>query len=165
MKLDEMLSQKGTNYFYIMHLSYDGQNRESLWNYAKENNVIGLDYPDVVREEWNRVRQSVKDRLPRIWVKQFDMFCHEIRSGDIVVILEGWHSLLGIAEVLRGYRYRRGLSEDETFFDHVRQVRWLKKYDYGQHPRLPYPINGFRNTLYKVNSGTRRWLNLSTIEF
>jgi len=144
-----------------MHLSYDGNDRKRLWEYAKENDIIGLDYPAVVDNNWNRIEQSVKNSLPRIWVGQFDAFCNEIRAGDIVVILEGWHSLLGIAEILGDYRYERGLSEAGPFFDHIRPVRWIKKYDYGQHPRLSHPIERFTNTLSRVERGTRRWLSLS----
>jgi len=164
MRLGELLSKRGLNYFYIMHLSYDGEERERLWNYAKENDIIGLDYPDEVRDDWNRVRESVRDKIPRIWVRQFDMFCNEMREGDIVVTLEGWFSLLGVAEVVKGYEYQCGLYGSEEFFDHVRRVRWIKKHDYGKHPRLQHPIEGFRNTLYRVEPSTRRWKNLFTAD-
>ena len=167
MRLDELLSGKGKNYFYIMHLSYgEGrkENRKPLWNYAKENNIIGLDYSSVVTDDWIRTPEETRRRLPAIWRKQFDMFCSEMVIGDIVVILEGWLSLLGIAEVLSRYTYRGELSETETFFDHVREVRWLKEYDFGEHPRLPTPVKGFLNTIYRVERGTNRWRILSTID-
>lgn len=165
MRLNELLSKKGKNYFYIMHLSYgEGIHRERLWNYAKNNNVIGLDYPRVVTDNWIRTPEEVRDLLPPIWRKQFNMFCYEMVIGDIVVILEGWLSLLGIAEVLTTHRYRRELSETEMFFDHVRDVRWLKKYDFGEHPRLIHPLKGFLNTLHRVERGTKRWRILSTID-
>lgn len=165
MRLDELISSKGKSYFYIMHLSYGaGTHRERLWNYARNHNIIGLDYPRVVTDDWNRTPQEVRDLLPPIWRKQFEIFCNEMIIGDIVVILEGWLSLLGVAEVLSGYRYLRGLSENETFFDHVRDVKWLREHDFGQHPRLPNPIEGFNNTIYRVEPGTRRWQVLSNIE-
>jgi len=167
MRLDELLSEKGKNYFYIMHLSYgEGsiENRKRLWNYAKENNVIGLDYPGVVTDDWSRTPEEMRRLLPPIWRKQFDMFCNEMEIGDIVVILEGWLSLLGIAEVLKRHEYRRELSETRKFFDHVREVRWLKKYDFGEHPRLPNPVKGFLNTIHRVEHGTNRWRILSTID-
>lgn len=48
MKLNALL--KGRDYFYIMHLNYANQGertmeiRERLWNYARENEVIGLNH-------------------------------------------------------------------------------------------------------------------------
>jgi len=165
MRLDRLLAERKKDHFYIMHLSYDGEDKEPLWNYAKENNVIGLDYPSEVNDDWNHVSESVKERVPRIWVKQFEMFCNQMREGDIVIILEGWHSILGIAEVEdRKYRYEQGLSENGVFFDHIRRVKWIKKHDYGKHPKLPRPVRGFRNTLYRVERNTGRWSILSNTD-
>lgn len=158
MRFETLVSKK--NYFYIMHLSYNGRKRKELWNYAKEKNLIGLDYPSVVYDDWNKVRNIVKERLPKIWVKQFDMFCNEMKIDDIVVVFEGWHSILGIAKVSESdYQYETELSEEKggDFFDHVRPVQWIKKYKYGKHPKTPSLIKGFNNTLYKVVPGTKRW--------
>jgi len=156
MKLEDLVSDKG--YFYIMHLSWRGRQRKELWNYARENDLIGLDYPPVVKDDWNKVRDMVKENLPKIWVRQFDMFCKEMKVGDIVVVLEGWHSILGIARITGNrHQYRKELSEERKFFDHVRKVQWVKKYEYGKHPKTPSLIEGFNNTLYKAKSDTRRW--------
>jgi predicted nuclease of predicted toxin-antitoxin system len=42
LRLRKLLSQIGRNYFYLMHLSYDGEDRAELWDYAYRNNLIGL---------------------------------------------------------------------------------------------------------------------------
>lgn len=164
MKFEALLSEKGRNYFYIMHLSYNGRERERLWNYTKEKNRIGLDYPDVVTDDWIKVRESVKGAVPKIWVKQFDMFCEEMKVGDIVLVLNGWDSLLGIAEVIQqNHKYDRNLSDKGIFFDHTRQVRWLRKYEYMSRKKLPQPVKGFNNTLFKVKPQTQRWLILTSL--
>lgn len=166
MKVEDLLSEKEKDYFYIMHLSYNGRERKRLWNYAKENNLIGLDYPDVVTDDWNKIREAVKGSLPPIWVKQFDMFCNEMKVGDIVLVLSGWDSLLGIAEIIEyRYQYDKNLSQGivEPFFDHVRQVQWIIKYEYANRLSIPQPIKGFNNTLSRVESHTHRWLILKNL--
>jgi hypothetical protein len=164
MKLEALLSEKEKEYFYIMHLSYNGRERERLWNHAKEKNLIGLDYPDVVTDDWIKVREAAKGSLPKIWVRQFDIFCKEMRVGDIVLVLNGWDSLLGIAEITgRRHRYDKKLSDKGTFFDHVREVQWIRKYEYTDRLTLPQPIKGFNNTLFKVKPYTRRWLILMNL--
>lgn len=163
-KLKTLLSENRRNYFYIMHLSYNGDERERLWKYARKNNLIGLDVPNVVTDDWDKVRNIAKGRLPPIWVKQFDTFCYEMKKGDVVVVLEGWHCILGIAMIDEElYLYMKELSkgEEPTFFDHVRHVQWVVKYEYGKQPKLPSPIKGFNNTLYNVKPGTRRWSALA----
>jgi len=95
------------------------------------------------------------------------MFCNEMKKGDIVLILSGWDSLLGVAEIIESrYQYDRNLSERivEPFFDHVRQVRWDRKYEYASRLTIPQPIRGFNNTLYRVEPPTRRWLILENLE-
>lgn len=158
MKLGTMLSEKGKDYFYIMHLSYNGSQREELWNYAKEEDLIGLDAPRIVRDNWSRVRESVKGKLSKTWVRQFDILCSEMVVGDIVLVLNGWNSLLGIAEILgRRHGYDKDLSKNKTFFDHVRQVRWIRKYEYANRKALPEPLKGFNNTLSRVTPSSPRW--------
>jgi hypothetical protein len=92
-----------------------------------------------------------------------------MKKGDVVVILEGWHSLLGIARVDDdSHQYDKGLSKKENlnrFFDHVRQVKWEVKYEYGRHPKLPVLIRGFNNALSRVEKGTKWWLMLTKISW
>lgn len=165
MKLETLLSGRQKEYFYIMHLSYNGRERKRLWNYAKENNLIGLDVPSIVTDNWVNIRDSVKEQLPNIWVRQFDIFCNEMKVGDIVLILNGWDFLLGIAEITENHhRYDRKLSEKEFFFDHIRQVNWIKKYEYANRQPIPELIKGFNNTLSKVIPNTRRWSILTNMD-
>jgi hypothetical protein len=157
MKVKDLLSEKGNDYFYIMHLSYNGRERKRLWNYAERREIIGLDHHDVNRD-WNNVRESVE--ISRIWRKQFEMFCNEMKVGDLVLVLNGWNSLLGVAEVIEHrYQYDKNLSSGtvERFFDHFRKVRWRIIYGYANLRRLPQPIEGFNNTLFKVKPNTNRW--------
>lgn len=159
-----LLSEKGKDYFYIMHLSYNGRERERLWNYARENNLIGLDVPSIVTDNWIKVRESAKKSLPNIWVRQFDIFCNEMKVGDIVVTLNGWGSLLGVAKITESHhRYDKELSDKEIFFDHVRQVQWIKRREYANRLLIPEPIKGFNNTLSKVMPHTRRWSILTNL--
>jgi len=168
MKFGNMLLAEGKDLFYIMHLSYGRAKgeRERLWNYAKENNVIGLDYPDVVRDDWVRVRESVKRLLPKIWIRQFDMFCSEMHVSDIVVALNGWDSFLGIAKITEPrHKFDIKLSGTEAtgFFDHIRQVEWIRKREYANRLTLPQPIQGFNNTLSKVTPNSQRWSILTDL--
>jgi len=38
-----------------MHLSYNGRKKRELWNYAKNENLIGLDYPKIVTADWVKI--------------------------------------------------------------------------------------------------------------
>lgn len=115
MKVEDLLSEKDLNYFYIMHLSYEGDKREELWNYARENKCIGLDYPSLVKDDWNKISNDKKEEwledgsLSHTWRNQFDRFCNKMKKGDIVLVLSGCDSLLGIAEIEDRYRYVENL--------------------------------------------------------
>lgn len=173
MKLGDILLSKGKDYFYIMHLAYGAgreKERERLWNYAKQNRIIGLDLVDFVRNDWNDVSDSVKQLLRSqrpIWFKQFDRFCNEMTVDDLVMVLNGWDSLLGVAEISEPrYRYVKSLSEASggPFFDHVRSVKWRRACDYDRRLVLPEPIRGFNNTLLKVKTGTKFWSILANVD-
>jgi hypothetical protein len=164
MNITDLVSTRKKDYFYIMHLSYNGDERERLWDYAREHDLIGLDLPDDVTDDWIRVREKVKGSIPSIWVRQFDIFCNEMTVGDIVLILSGWDSLLGIAEITEcNHRYDRSLSGRELtgFFDHIRRVRWIREYEYAHRIPLSQPIQGFNNTLSTVRPSSQRWSNLT----
>jgi hypothetical protein len=166
MKLADLISSRKKDYFYIMHLSYNGDERERLWNYAREHDLIGLDLPDDVANDWAKVREMVKRSIPNIWVRQFDIFCNEMSVGDIVLVLSGWGSLLGIAEITeRNHHYDRGLSGQEStgFFDHIRQVRWIRECEYADRIPLSQPIKGFNNTLSIVRPNSQRWSILTAL--
>jgi len=158
MTLATLLSERGRDYFYIMHLSYNGQRREELWSYARANRMIGLDAPRIVRDSWTNVRESAERHLGPTWVRQFDTFCNEMLVGDLVLALNGWDSLLGVAEIIEPkHIYDRTLSDTETFFDHIRRVKWIRQYEYNRRRMLPEPLRGFNNTLSKINLGSSRW--------
>jgi hypothetical protein len=111
MKLDELLSALGKDYFYIMHLSYGGSEKKRLWDYAVDKQVIGLDLPRDVTDNWSKIRQSAVKILKSGWINQFDMFCYEMGVGDIVVVLEGQEHVLGTASLVENrHRYCKKLT-------------------------------------------------------
>lgn len=167
MKLKSLVDTKGKDCFYIMHLSYGKNNRRNLlWNYAKKNNIVGLDLPYIVEDDWNKVKELAKERgISRIWEKQFEIFYNEMGKDDIVVILAGWDSILGVAKVDDEYpEYNEKIRIEEEFFEHFRKVRWLKAYNFDNCFRLRNPVKGFNNTLQKVKQGSKWWTSLVTTE-
>lgn len=100
MKVGQLLSDMGKEYFYIMHLSYKGRERRRLWQYAQRDKVVGLSHR-AVNDNWVGVRELVKGSLVPIWVRQFDMFCYEMRRVDIILILCGWIRFLGLPRLPR----------------------------------------------------------------
>lgn len=156
MNIRDLLSIKKRDYFYIMHLSYDGRQRRRLWNYAREGNLIGLSHGDV-NDDWNKVQKFVA--VSDTWRRQFDTFCNRMVVDDIVLVLHGWFSLLGIAEVSKPrHRYDERLSMGvEPFFDHVREVRWIRRFEYDNRLALPEPLEGFNNTLSIVDPTKKYW--------
>jgi hypothetical protein len=165
MKLKDLIKNKGRNYFYIMHLSYNGENRRELWNFAKKNNLIGLDVPGIVYDDWFKIRHSVVKKLSKTWIRQFDIICTEMQVGDIVVVLNDWDSILGIAEITgKRHEYNRTFFAEHKFFDHVRRVKWLKIYEYDKRQKLPIPLKGFNNTLSKVTPKSTGWKILTNLD-
>jgi hypothetical protein len=164
-----LLSEK-KDHFYIMHLSYgrDKTQRKRLWEYAVDKNIIGLDLPDEVRNDWLLLSELERQRTRQNWIRQFDLFCREMYVGDYVIVLNGTYSILGIAKVNEPrHQYDRHLSNRNNpnrFFDHVRKVTWIKKYPYeGQ--TLPQKLT-FDNTIERVTPRTHspRWKVLTAID-
>jgi hypothetical protein len=161
-KLAEFLSELGKNHFYIMHLSYAGEDKERLWVYGQENDLIGLDH-ELVTDYWLRIKDRVKYQLDGVWVHQFNLFCEDMQVGDIVLVLDGCEYLLGIAEIKENVaRYRRNLLG--VFFDHVRFIHWILAYDYDKSAPLPHALDKFTNTLRRVDPGKRYWDDLAPLE-
>jgi len=160
----------GRNYIYLMHLSYGTwteEDREEHWSYAKDKSLIGLDLPREVNKDWNELssseKQSLRSRRPN-WFSHFEMFCNEMKVEDLVVAVSGQKSFLGVGELARTkYEYRKELSRNEIFFDHVRRVNWLIARDYDDRIQLPTPLAGFDRTLLKVKPDTRFWRILSSV--
>ena len=163
----ELLSSEHKDYFYIMHLSYgsDKTQRERPWKYAldKDENMIGLDWCEVTRD-WFTLSESEQQALVRDWTRQSNLFCG-IKVGDYVAILNGTFSLLGIAKVTESRNeYDQNLSSDGENPDHLRKVKWIKRYQYDGcmiSQRLT-----FSNTLTKVTPQTRSpgWKVLTAID-
>lgn len=170
MKVKDILLDGDRDYFYIMHLCYNGREKRRLWNYATKKGLIGLDQPSKVTEDWIRIRESAKKLLSSTWIRQFDTFCCQMCEGDIILVLAGWYALLGVAEVEEdNHRYRKELnvheaSPEEAFFDHIRKVKWRKEYRYANRLLLPHPLKGFNNTLSKVTPGSERWSILTELD-
>lgn len=153
-----------------MHLSYGDEGKctipykEHLWNVARERKKIGLSHY-LVEGAWND--EGVEDSalakgLVPIWRHQFDLFYNHMRKDDIVVILVGWDSILGVAEVT-GEPEPYDKKEEGKFFSHTRKVRWIKDYDFDKRHMIT-PVKGFINTLHMVEQGTERWTNLMTVK-
>jgi len=160
---------EGKNFFYLMHLSYGTwteEDRREHWNYARDHSLIGLDLPKEVPKDWNEMsdseKQTLRSQRPN-WFHQFEMFCNEMRVNDLVVVANGWDSLLGIGKVNQSkYEYRKELRG--IFFDHVRSVRWDRAQDYDERIQLSSRLDGFDRTLLRVKANTRYWEILSNVD-
>lgn len=164
---------KGRNYFYIMHLNYGDvfdhseclHNREMLWKYARENKKIGLNH-DFVEGSWynESIRETaIAKGLPTIWSNQFDIFYNSMIKHDIVVILAGLDSILGVAEV-KDEEPNYNPESEENFFPHTRKVCWIHEYTFGNRHMIPSVI-GFVNTINRVEPDTERWRSLTAVRF
>lgn len=167
MNLGELFQSKNKNYFYLMHLSYgyDLEERERLWNYAVKENLIGLDLPDKVKEDWNTLTEKKQKVAERVWIQQFNIFCNDMSIGDYVVVPNGQLYLLGIGTISeKKYWFDKNLSgiEENGFFDHLRKVKWITTHDY-KGVLLPEQLSGFDRTLLKVTSQSRYWEILTGI--
>jgi len=163
--LEDLLNEMGKDYFYIMHLSYgDYGRKKECWDYAYKHSRIGLDY-DIVKGDWAKIRDKVKDKLSDPWVRQFDLFCTDVieesmEIGDIVLAIYGQTHLLGIGKVIGNHYYDKKLRG--IFFDHLRRVRWIRKYTFEKKRPIPQ-LHMFMNTLEIVRKGKKRWLILSPL--
>jgi hypothetical protein len=154
-----------------MHLSYGTyteEDREEHWNYARDNSLIGLDLPREVPKKWSAMsiseKQSLHLRKPR-WFEHFEMFCNEMKVDDLVVVVSGQKSFLGIGEIdAPRYEYRKESSEKHIFFDHVRSIKWDRAQNYDKRIQVPTPLRGFERTLLKVKPSTRFWEILSKVD-
>jgi len=169
MKFEDLLLSEKKNYFYIMHLSYGGDKKEQerLWNYATSHNLIGLDQPKIVKTDWTTLSEPEKKATSRTWIRQFNDFCSNMKTGDYVVILNGWTHLLGIARIAEPrHKFDRRLTgkEEKGFFDHIRKVDWKLRYEYSKRLPLLQYVKGFNNTLSKVSPDSSWWNILTKVE-
>lgn len=160
---------EGRTFFWLMHLSYNTQTEEDRrihWNYARDHSLIGLDLEEVPRD-WNDFSDAEKQALGlrrQNWFDHFEWFCNEMQPNDLVVIANGWDSLLGIGRIKPSrppYEFREDLRN--IFFDHVRKVIWDRAQEYDDRIRLPTPLRGFNRTLLRVRVNTPFWEILSDV--
>jgi hypothetical protein len=163
MKFKSLLDGEEKDYFCIMHLSYGiNYKRKILWDYAKENKVIGLDLPDVVNGNWNKetIKETARNEgISPLWENQFDLF-YSMEKGDIVMILQGWKSVLGVGKVV-GEPPEFSKSKKGEFFEHTRKVDWIKTYGLDE---VPCRAEGFNRTLLRIEQTSKWWSNLTNIE-
>lgn len=170
MKLGDYID--GKNYFYIMHLSYGtgtDEDRREYWEFGRDSNLIGLDRLGV-EMDWNDKTEDEKKAFffeDRTWHRQFEMFCNQMTKGDLVVIMAGLDSILGIGRVSRtDYYYCPKFKDDRIFFDHVRNMRWIKVWDYDDknRPKLAGPLMIFSDTLRRITAKSEFWDILTNTE-
>jgi len=162
MKLGHFMD--GRSHFYVMHLSYGTEtddDRRKHWEFGRDSNLIGLDRNDV-NHDWNDQTEAEKKAFGSVnpnWYRQFETFCNRMTKGDLVVIMAGLDSILGVCEISRNdYYYCPKFKRDRTFFDHVRNVRWEKDWDYDEHrPILAEPLMIFKDTLRRVTPDSPFW--------
>jgi hypothetical protein len=159
--LGNLLSELHMDHFYIMHLSYEGKEKERLWKYARKNSLIGLSN-SLVTNHWLKVENQVRSRLQRVWIHQFDLFCKDMELGDIVLVLNGCTRLLGVAQT-RENDARFSSRFSNSFFDHVRYIDWIITYDFDKADLLPHRLDGFSNTLCRVDKDKRYWKELTSV--
>jgi len=165
------------NYFYMMHLGPSrARDSSEFWNHARKNNIIGLAHEGKVPKKWDLLSDSEKKHLfeehPRL-AAQFKMFCNEMMKGDIVLIMEGRHWLRGVAQIAKDhYRFNSESQETESpnkrgaesFFGHIREVRWLKGYGTYDPLALANRILGFNNVLTRVPRSSKLWRILEDLD-
>jgi hypothetical protein len=163
MKLgDKFLANRA--HFYLFQMSQEGKNTAELWTYAKTHNVIGFSW-DIVKGDWNDFltglgvlgREAFWEHY-EVLAGQFDLFCNHLHEDEIVVVVDGLSTLLGVGRLIvkdpeHPYRYEPDLRD--AFFDHVRDVQW----EYKAAPvTLANPLLGFTNTILKVEAPNFYWL-------
>jgi predicted Mrr-cat superfamily restriction endonuclease len=99
--------------------------------------------PKQVPKNWNDMsdseKQALRSQKPN-WYDHFEWFCNDMKPDDLVIVANGWDSLLGIGRVKSSkppYEYRRELRG--IFFDHVRKVIWERALEYDDRVLLPTP--------------------------
>lgn len=161
---------KGRDHFWVMHLTYDGDNGEVLWEYAKQRGKIGLDLW-AFNMSWND--QTPDEKLvfyhnSRMWYNQFEALCNKMEKDDIIVIIQGQKSILGVGRTTKGkgeYDYSPELKTKEIFFDHTRDVSWDMTWNYDDNNKpdiVRLPI--FTATLMRAPAGGKYWEALQKVE-
>jgi hypothetical protein len=61
------------------------------------------------------------------------------------------------------YRPELASSRGGAFFDHVREVDWIRKYSFEDRLEIP-SVKGFNNTLAIVEQCSKRWSKLVAVD-
>jgi hypothetical protein len=151
--LKKLLNEIGKEHFYLMHLSWEGKDRQRLWDIAARKKLIGLDryHPIDVNRRWEEFSERRKKQLTWKWHLQFELFA-KMENDDCVVVMAGKKDMLGIALAKHPYMFKPEFSE---FFRHVRRVEWLLNYDWQD--RICFPLRAFPNTISYVDESSRYW--------
>lgn len=167
MKLEEFL--KGHDHFWLMHLTYNGDEGPRLWEYARVNGLIGLDL-NAVNQDWNDFTDDEKKEFywstSSLWYAQFQAFCNKMKKDDIVVVMEGQKSILGIGTLKEDlHNFNLNLKTDHIFFDHFRGISWNITWDYDTEKR-PFlnELLRFSNTLQRAPKGGVYWKVMAKVE-
>ena len=80
---------------------------------------------------WPNCKEMIRNDGYTPWkIADLRRFCQEIQDGDFVVLRLGLNSIYGVGKVVGGYKYREEFNDvDGWTLGHVRQVRWLWKYE------------------------------------
>jgi predicted Mrr-cat superfamily restriction endonuclease len=138
--------------FFLMHLSYGrGETyRKALWEFAIKKNVIGLDLDNIINKRFDKYTDKELKELVRVgritkrWLGQFNLFCHGMKKGDLVIIMAGENRILGVCRV-GNYRFNKSRMYYKEFFRHIRRVEWLYRRDFNNPVKFEMP-KGYRFT-------------------
>lgn len=150
--LGNLLDAAGRDNFYLMHLNWGRASymRKELWEFAKPEKLIGLDFtePVDVNRRWQDFPKSQKKRLSSVWRLQFELFAG-LEKDDVVVVAGGVKHLLGVGMTYgqETYVFRKSLFGH--FFRHVRKIKWLEAYSWRD--RVPLKMRGFERTIKRVD--------------
>lgn len=101
---------------------------------------------------------GLKENVTAKKYRELERFCHEIKESDIVVLRLGTSEVYGIGEVVSGYEWNSNFGDiDGWNIQHVRRVRWLKKF-------YPEPKT-FGNFSMKMGDTTQKLTKQEILDF
>jgi len=160
---------EGLPYCYLMHLNYGtgtDEDRQTIWEFGKNNKIIGLDVLDV-NQDWNTKTKKEKEdfrlEAPN-WFDHFEKFCNNMTKNDTVIIMAGHNFFLGLGRITKkDYNYNPSLKNDRKFFDHTRKVEWEIALEYNNRVKLRKPLKGFNRTLLRITPNHKYWRILESL--
>jgi len=87
-----------------------------------------------------------------------------MEEDDIVVVLDGWSCIIGIAEKLSKYNCNKNLSHCEPYNGDFlstqdKILKWTEFYKWDKRRHIK-PVSGFNNTLSIVDKDKKWWTSL-----